>query len=323
MKKFVFKLVAWISLFLILGLCLLFSNKYKFYGNGTIRQKVDFYKKNGEKYNAIIMGSSRMYRHLDPVVLDSATHHQIKAYNMATGGSFYTESRYILRQLELNKNIKYVFFEIQGVLPLERNALSTKALYYHDLPSTIFESKYYSETKDWAGVYTAVEHYFINIFYLKKLDQTDYFIDQGSADYRDGYYPLEKEYNRSTSVKTQRDTYVKDTMQLYSQRNFVLQPKKMNTAWENDIQLLIKECDKRGVKLVLVSQLFTEPYDMSFLKKNSKTKVLDFTARKKFKDFYTSKNAQDNGHLNQLGARKFSKIFADSVNIYLNEIRKQ
>ncbi len=322
MKKFLLKLVGWISLFLVFGLILLTVYKYKFYGNGTMRQKAAFYEKNSEKYNAIILGSSRMYRHLDPAILDSVTHHQIKAYNMATGGSFFTESSYIFHQLKLDKNVKYLFFELQGLLPLESNVLSTKALYYHDLRTSIFESNYYWESKDWDGIYTAFEHYFINVFYLKKLDQTNYFIDQGSADYRDGYYPLEKEYNRSTSVKTQRDYYVKDTMQLFLKRNEPLKMIKMNTSWENEIISLNNECDKRGIKLVLVSPIFTEPYDLSFLKEVSNTKILDFTSRKKFKDFYSSKNAQDNGHLNQRGAKKFSKIFADSLNVYLEVIRK-
>lgn len=100
MKRFSLKIFVWCLGILFVGLFLMSNKKYKFYGNGEAKLKVDYYSKNSEKYNTLIFGSSRMYRHINPTLLDSATSHKIKAYNLASGGTFFQKvyTNFIIRQ---------------------------------------------------------------------------------------------------------------------------------------------------------------------------------------------------------------------------------
>lgn len=320
MKKFLLQILCWAFGFLVIGLLLMSYNKYKFYGNAATEKKIAYYNNNDEKYNALIFGSSRMYRHVNPVLLNPETSHRIKAYNMSTGGTFFAESLYQFRNTKIDKNIKYVIFEAQDLIPFETNAYSNKILYYHDLPTTFFEVNYHFEDKDWNSLYLSVTHYLANIFYFKKLSKT-YLSQTEFINYQDGYYPLEKEYDQFISVKKQRDDYLKDTTKVALQKNQVLAIKKMNSAWENEIKLLKKECENKGVKLILISSLFTEPKDFSFIKEDSYLKVIDFTSRKKFREFYSNKYVYDNGHLNMEGSKIFTKKLAESLNVFLDRER--
>ena len=313
MKRFLLKIFVWFFGILLIGLFLMNCKKYQFYGNGEARLQIEYYTKNATKYNTLIFGSSRMYRHINPTLLDSATSHKIKAYNLASGGTFFSESLYQFHQTPIDKNIKFVIFEMQDILPFESNAFSEKILYYHDIPTTNFELKYHLENNDWNSMYLSANHYIANIFYYKKLGQQSN-NNKEFLSFSNGYNPLEKEYNRYNSVKTQRDAYLQDTIKVHNKVNQMLPQKKMNVAWENEIQLLKKECKKRGIKLILVTSLFTEPMDLSFINEDENTEILDFTSTQKFKEFYNFKHVYDNGHLNKVGSKLFTQKFADSLN---------
>jgi hypothetical protein len=313
MKRFLLKIFVWFFGILLIGLFLMNYKKYQFYGNGEARLKIEYYTKNATKYNTLIFGSSRMYRHINPTLLDSATSHKIKAYNLASGGTFFSESLYQFHQTPIDKNIKYVIFELQDLMPFENNAYSEKILYYHDIPTTSFEVKYHLKNKDWNSLFLTLTNFVSNIFYFKKLNRQELYHTEFLT-FNNGYFPLEKDYTLFQSVRTQRAAYLKDTTQLTQRMEQKVVKKKMNVVWKNEIKSLEKECQDRGIKLILVSSLFTQPIDFSFLKKDSTTKILDFTSPKKFKEFYTYKNVHDNGHLNMRGSKIFTQKFADRLN---------
>ena len=66
--------------------------------------------------------------------------------------------------------------------------------------------------------------------------------------------------------------------------------------------------------MILVTSLFTEPMDLSFINEDENTEILDFTSTQKFKEFYNFKHVYDNGHLNKVGSKLFTQKFADSLN---------
>ncbi|WP_027381640.1 hypothetical protein [Chryseobacterium daeguense] len=315
MKKIILKLLGWLILFSLGGYALLLSNNCTFYGDYLIRQKVKYYYQHENEYNALILGSSRMYRQVNPGLLDSATHHTIKAYNLATGGTFFTESRYVFRHLKLNKNIKYLLFEIQDLQPFEGNSYTEKIMYYHDLPTVAFECKYYKKNKDISSSFLPISHYIANILYFKKLAQRDKPVNE-FANYNNGYYPLEKDYDKIITVKELRDRFVKDSTGIVS-KSAELQ--KVNPTIIKDLKNLALNCQKQKIQLILICPPFGTPSDLSEIRAIRNTKVIDFTSREKFKEFYTFRNAYDHGHLNQKGALLFSNKLADSLNLYLKK----
>lgn len=318
MKKFIIKIACWLCFLFLIGFGLSSLKKYKLYGEYFIRQKIHYYDQHGEGYNALIFGSSRMYRQINSGLLDSATSHKIKSYNLASGGTFFTESMYEYRQTNIHKNVKYVFFEIQDVQPFDINAYTEKFLYCHDLPTVNFELKYFAHDRDWNSSFLSVSHFFANIFYFKKLGQRDKTVNT-FTDYNNGYFPLEKDYKNMVSVRKQRSIYLKDTTQIYKNRiNAEKSPKKrLNPAMIAELRLLAEDCQKKGIALFLVLPPFSVPTELSEVKKIPNTKILDFSSRAAFSELYTNRNVYDNGHLNMRGATLFTKKLADSLNHFI------
>jgi hypothetical protein len=315
MKKFIIKIACWLLFLFLLGYGLASIKKYKLYGEYFIRQKINYYDRHGEKYNALVFGSSRMYRQVNTGLLDSATSHKIKAYNLASGGTFFSESMYEYRHTDIHKNVKYIFFEIQDVQPFDVNAYTEKFLYCHDLPTVNFELKYFAHNNDWNSSFLSVSHWFANIFYFKKLGQRDKTVNE-FIDYNNGYFPLEKDYKNMVSVRKARSIYLKDTTLIYKNRISAEKSpkKKLNPALVSELKFLAEDCQKKGIKLFLVLPPFSTPADLSEVKTIPGTEILDFSSRSTFGEFYTNSNAYDNGHLNGHGAVLFTKKLADSLN---------
>src|SRR5688572_21659275 len=69
MKKFILNISIFFSVAIILGqIPLFFISPY--YGNEIYNEKYNFFYNNSKDYNTIFIGSSRLYRHVDPKQLD-------------------------------------------------------------------------------------------------------------------------------------------------------------------------------------------------------------------------------------------------------------
>jgi hypothetical protein len=318
MKKFILNLIFLCFCLFLVGYWLSSLKKYRLYGDYFIRQKVNYYNKHSDKYNTVVFGSSRMYRQMQPGLLDSATLHKIKAYNLATGGTFFSESMYVFRQININKNIKYIIFEIQDVQPFDINAYTEKFLYCHDFSTVNFELKYFINDHDWNSSFLSVSHFLANIFYLKKLGQRDKPQNE-FVNYNNGFYPLEKDYEKLLKVKELRLQYLQDTTFISrDNKNFEKTvKKKLNPALVDELGLLAKECKSKGIKLILILPPFAKPTELSELRKIPNAKILDFSSRNKFKELYSPGNVYDYGHLSAKGSAVFTMKLADSLNHFI------
>jgi len=93
MKKFILEIFVFI---MILGsIIFLVKNSVPYYwGNDLIGQKIQYLYSQPKKYNTFFIGSSGIYRHIDPIIFDSITHSN--SYNLGASGMFTSETNYIL-----------------------------------------------------------------------------------------------------------------------------------------------------------------------------------------------------------------------------------
>nr|WP_314493870.1 hypothetical protein [uncultured Chryseobacterium sp.] len=315
MRRFIVKIVVWLVCISFIGYALCSLSQYKFYGEYFVRQKINYFNQHNKKYNAIILGSSRMFRQINPMLLDSATSHRIRAYNMAAGGTFYTENRYIYRQMNIPDHIKYIFFEVQDLQPFDKNSYAEKVMYYHDFTTVGFELRYFTEEKNINSSFLSISHFFANIFYFKKLGSRDKTKNEFVSS-NNGYFPLEKDYDEYENIRNLRQQYLRDTMVISKDNRYLEKEprKKLNPALIQDIRILAEDCKKRGIKLILILPPFAQPTELNEIKKIIDTKVLDFSSRSTFKELYYSKNVYDIGHLSSSGSKAFTLKLADSLN---------
>ena len=157
MNKFIKKTIV----FFILLLTFLFLKKIitPFYiGDKIFSAKyADFLKRN-EQFNSVVFGSSRLYRHVNSMYLDSLlTDYNISTYNFSNGGTYNPESYYLydnfINSIE-SGNIKCAFIELQQLHPYsEGNCKTTKASYWNTTRYLFYSfdyinnSEYDSKTK--------------------------------------------------------------------------------------------------------------------------------------------------------------------------------
>lgn len=81
-----------------------------------LRAKMEYFEAHKDEYDALILGSSRSYRGLDPRIIDAElarAGHPIRTLNLALGGMRTFEQHFLLREVLAMRpaRLRYVFFE--------------------------------------------------------------------------------------------------------------------------------------------------------------------------------------------------------------------
>lgn len=142
MRAFLFRLSLFIVILIATGSLLKnISKKYvsTFYGNDCIDVKYIEFMDLMENFNSIIVGSSRLYRNLDPTILDTTlAEYQLRTYNLACPATFNPEAYIILERLlsEIPEGkIKYAFVELQELDLIAPENIYTKKYYWLEAES--------------------------------------------------------------------------------------------------------------------------------------------------------------------------------------------
>ena len=110
MSKFLIKLTIFAIIFVIFNHT--FVNYYykENKKNNPKITKWNSIKNKSDKYDIILLGSSRCYSSFNPLVIDSIT--KMKSFNMCTGLQNLKESYFILKDILRFQNPKYIVYEI-------------------------------------------------------------------------------------------------------------------------------------------------------------------------------------------------------------------
>jgi len=115
MKRFVYQFI--IFMIIPITLCYFFVWFYEkpqreslHSGTSIKQQKWNSVKNHSNKYDVIILGSSRGYCAYNPNIIDSIT--RLKSYNMCTGSQHIIESLYMFEEILKDQKPKYLVYEI-------------------------------------------------------------------------------------------------------------------------------------------------------------------------------------------------------------------
>jgi hypothetical protein len=126
-------------------------------GIASISPKYEYFAAHKNNYDTLFLGSSVLYRHLDPATFDAAMQDQTlnqhpdrqldnHSFNFGVGGMRLFENRFLLRELmELKpENLRWVFIEtnLEGLAVESENIRKQRVIYYHDLPSLFMGVNY-------------------------------------------------------------------------------------------------------------------------------------------------------------------------------------
>jgi len=317
MKKLLKKSFAFILLILLLGTFLnFFLPKNTYWGNREYAWKLKQYKK--DKYNAVMFGTSRIYRGVNPLTLDSlmnqnSTTQPIKSFNLATHASWLNETLYLYDQFlndsTLYSGIETVYMEFQNVMSINpKKLMDEKIIYYQNLNHYQFISKYsfYEVLRDpkkiitstySLGVFSFVS--FVNLTNMKRISiklNTKDLPEQENINER-GYLSYADQVGEGTTEQGIRS--FTDNIKLYLHQEEM----NYNPIYYEKMMQLIEKSQGKGIKLVFILPPVRLTKGMmavfNALPDEHKVEVCD-PAR--FPELYNKQHWIDPVHLNKRGS---------------------
>jgi hypothetical protein len=304
-------------------------------GNSDYRVKLDYSKRSQQKFNTVVFGSSRLFRHVHSALLDSLlSEKQLNTFNFASAATYNPEAYYLYENYieDAQKNeIKYAFIELQNLYEITKeNQKSTKATYWNNFRYLLFSYRYILNTHygylkkskfiwDYtlSFIYGHLDFQILKHFFkpadkatIRKIGiQGFYTLDQNLADTKQNDY-----YKK---IKT---SFLADTMVLQERMKGVKEAKKVSTTTPvNQFHLdfllaLIDNSKQKGIEVIFI--LPPKLKDIQYIELLPVANALPakhiirLEDPDKYKEFYLTKYAFDVAHLNALGANLFTNYVA-------------
>ena len=329
---------------------LIMSFIFPFYwGESTQATKFEYYKKNKEKFNAVYLGGSLEYRHINPATVDSICKLNgldFHSFNMASDGHNIIQEMTDLDGLLAidNPKLKYIFISISSEpYFFKANLHTSKWISWHTAKSTyralriIPTLKDDTKTKAQYCIYypmSWMENFFKfgnmtdALTYLKNKSHPD-LAYLGPRD--NGFYPYDLEANHTVVedpnndklIRASHDDFVQNKVKRDSLANEILKSfsqyksdDKLNKAEYNLLMEAYKKCAKKKIQLIFMlppkartSYSFLLPL-FHAMPEGTKIELAD---PRKYPELYQLEYGYNFHHLNNKGATLESKILGEQV----------
>jgi hypothetical protein len=327
MKHFVRKMVLFLILIGSVGAGLTFIlPEEKYWGNPEYEYKLRLYKK--DNYNTVFFGTSRIYRGINPLVVDSIMNlngSEMKSFNMATHASWANETLYLYDQFlddpKLSAGVTTVFMEFQNIMAVRpTRLLSEKAIYYQNVDHYWFILRYAADEvmvnpERLAGVLYTTSVYTlgtaINLSNIKRIStkRTVYTPEIGNEVNSRGYLTIDElsgEFEKPTEEGI--STYTNNI------RPFLkMDDAAFNSTFFHKLSDLIVRSNRQGIKLIFVLPpvRLTEGMIGVFnaIPASHKIEVAD---PDKYHELYGVENWLDRVHLNARGSKHLTDYFINA-----------
>jgi len=318
MKKFVIRSFVFIALILIIGISLNFIlPESKYWGNREYNWKIKQYRKGD--YNAVLFGTSRIYRGVDPLTLDSlinqdSTKPPIKSFNLATHASWLNETFYLydqfLQDTSLSNGIKTVFMEYQNVMSINpKKLVDEKIIYYQNINHYRFILKYsfYEVLREPKKIITSSYSLgafsfvsFINLTNMKRISTKIY--EKNPPEYESinqrGYLAYAELVKGKGTTQELISSFTSNIHQYLNQK-----PIDYNPVYYDKMMELIAKSKQNGITLIFVLPpvRLTEGMMAVFNALPSEHKI-ELCDPFKYPELYEIQNWIDPVHLNKKGS---------------------
>lgn len=313
-------------------------------GNNLFQQKLNSFSSKSD-YNAVLFGSSRVFRHINPAILDSCTKEILpfKAYNFGVGGGFNPEIYYLYENFieSINKNeegLKYAILEIQ---PLHQyssvNRNTTRGTYWNDLSTLKYSISYilnaeYSLEKKYKLILDYLSITIYRFFDISNIGLS--FKDESFTSGIHGYYSYDANYKEGTSEERVtfdhiRKNFLKNKAQLNNEKIKAAQniPKYINSFYNKAhlsyLKKLITKSSEKGLHLIFIlpPRLPDTHYQelVPILQKIPFNNSLFMADIQSNQHFYELDYLYDESHFNEKGATLFSIKLANKLKELLIE----
>ncbi len=334
MKQFIKQAFQFIVIVLLIGISLnLLLPENKYWGNREYAWKLKQYKK--DKYNTVLFGTSRIYRGINPLLLDSLINQNsakpMKSFNMATHASWFNETLYLydlfIKDSSLSNGVETVIMEYQNIMSINPKKLTDeKIIYYQNLDHYRFILRYsfYEVLREPKKIITSLYSVsvfslvsFINLTNLKRVSTKLYTKDPSEHESINerGYLGFNKMVD-GQGISNEGIKKFTDNINLFLHQK----ESKFNPVYYAKMMELVEKSKKRGIKLIFVLPPVRLTNGMmavfNVLPAENKIEICDPI---KYPELYELKNWIDPVHLNKIGSGFLTKhLFEELGNNNMN-----
>ncbi|MEZ5006773.1 MAG: hypothetical protein R2728_11490 [Chitinophagales bacterium] len=322
------------------------------WGDKDLHTKLTFYEANKDDYNALFIGGSLVYRHVNPEITDSIAHlngFEFHSFNAGGDGIAFLNQVRILEDILSNPspNLEYAFLSLSSTARFRYLNLHTKRFTTWQRPIDMVRAIRVSMAMpaplkvrlktSWFYVIAAAENS-LNIGlmndaiqYLTYPEQAYTSTSLGMAN--NGFFPYDlqeqlvyekgtEEYNLQEAMILSHEVYEREiekrdsiTRKIANEfKNY--DPDAVIEPMLNIYKKMIKRCEEKGIKLIIILQPKTrESYDylIPVYDQLPATNKINLGDPAVYPEFYEPENCYNYHHLNLKGANIFSEILAYKI----------
>ena len=134
------------------------------------RRKYEYFAANKDEFDTLVVGSSQVYRHVNPILFDeevAENGHSTRSFNFGIGGMYMPEIFYAVDWILAQKpeKLKYMLVELRELEPVlfEQNKLSRREISWHTPEVTKF-----METLAWRSDREVEEKFDLQLYTLRR-----------------------------------------------------------------------------------------------------------------------------------------------------------
>lgn len=310
------------------------------WGNPWYSSKIHYLerKKIEQNPNFYFFGSSRVYRQINPNLIDSVLNKQIDqdvmSFNLGAPATFYPQSFYLYENFlksELAENTDYVLIELSSLDEIPNNLMHEERTYYYQ---NLFDLMYVFKSVVSNNEFNKKEKITITNKYLLSfieknvipanfkhnwLNDDYYKVDYVGLE-KNGFYPLDEELivtndhlirkhlnNRKGKllIEKLRNREKRDSLS-YNLKEYSMNGS--NSLYLDRLKNLIDLSSEKGIHLMfLISARGVSEEILAVAKKIPKKNLIDLGNPEKYKYIYDIDYSFDLGHLNSKGSNLYSK----------------
>lgn len=304
---------------------------YLHYEEASIIHKINYYQKNKDQINTLFIGTSRIYRQVAPILFDSLNHGTTVSYNAAYDNLRPYRTFDYIKYLEIDSSCKYLFIELIPPSRIGDNYNANPALFSMDY------DKYFSM---WDFSLKSNYPLQFKVYYLLRYSQAFFYkylgfglkkyigliINNYEAELEPLSYSLEEtrgfqSYQEDPSlqeneiVAARRKKFLQDPDQtlkaIIRQSKTVISKQMANRdAFIDDLLRLEKNLMVRNIEVFYIITPRRKTYDLTYIatmRAFVRGHVIDLSSPELYPTFYQEKYSFDEEHLNEKGAKIFTK----------------
>jgi hypothetical protein len=285
------------------------------YGNSDFQIKLDSIEKKANNYNFYFFGSSRIATGLNPAVFDSAMstrHVNSHSFNMATYGTWFSESEYLINAFtnKITGNGSVLFIEFDNVMSIDWDKIDTdKNLYYQNAANYRFIAEYARENatrsaKDFlVSMHFLTTHGLTAILNLLNLGKSEDICDYGIRKIDFGQGGFKALHRTDTSRLPDISRFARNADKSFQSNA------KGNAAFMHQISRIIQTATEHGFKVYFILTPKKYTGEMAAIFKSIPPKnCMNYATFLLQQTLYDKSLWSDNLHFNIEGAKRYTEF---------------